>query len=52
MQPTVTFAIEVGYRLFDTAHFYGNERHIGKALSDVFQRGIVQREDIFLTTKV
>jgi len=41
-------ALEVGYRLLDTAAFYENEEFVGKAVHD---SGIA-REDIFLTSKV
>ncbi|XP_052739045.1 aldo-keto reductase AKR2E4-like [Bicyclus anynana] len=50
--PSVIYAIEVGYRNLDTAHLYGNEHLIGEALSIVFERGLVRREDIFITTKL
>jgi len=41
-------AIAVGYRLIDTAQFYGNEEAVGKAIKDCH----VSREDLFITTKV
>ncbi|QHT63580.1 aldo/keto reductase [Paenibacillus lycopersici] len=44
----VRTALEVGYRSFDTASFYGNETGVGKAIKE---SGIA-REDIFVTTKV
>lgn len=44
----VTDALEVGYRLIDTAQFYRNERAVGEALEE---SGLPRRE-IFLTTKV
>lgn len=43
----VKTAIEAGYRYFDTASFYGNERQIGRALAE---SGIA-REEYFLTSK-
>lgn len=41
-------AIEIGYRAFDTAKDYGNEKGVGKGIwnSDI------EREDLFLTTKI
>ncbi|MDM0113137.1 2,5-didehydrogluconate reductase DkgB [Variovorax sp. J22R133] len=45
---SVTNALELGYRLIDTAQIYGNEAEIGQAIA---QSG-VSREDLFLTTKV
>ncbi len=44
----VIWALEVGYRLIDTATLYGNEREIGKALKDTD----IPRDEIFITTKV
>lgn len=44
----VSDAIESGYRLFDTAASYGNEREVGQAIR---QSG-VPREEFFLTTKL
>jgi diketogulonate reductase-like aldo/keto reductase len=41
-------AIEVGYRLIDTAQAYGNEEAVGKAI----KRCNVAREELFITTKV
>ena len=41
-------AIDVGYRLIDTAQSYGNEAGVGKA---IVQCG-VPREELFITTKV
>ena len=41
-------AIEVGYRLIDTAQAYGNEEAVGKAI----KKCNVPREELFITTKV
>jgi 2,5-diketo-D-gluconate reductase A len=40
-------ALETGYRHLDTATIYGNEREVGRALTEA---GIA-REEVFLTTK-
>ena len=45
---SVFWALEAGYRHIDTAHAYGNEKSVGKAIKDF---GIA-REDIFITTKL
>lgn len=45
---TVKHALNIGYRLIDTASLYGNEREVGEG---VRQSG-VPREDVFVTTKV
>ena len=44
----VTDALEVGYRLIDTAQAYYNEEGVGAAIA----KSGVNREDIFLVTKV
>ena len=44
----VTEALEVGYRLIDTAQAYYNEEGVGNAIA----KSNVKREDIFLVTKV
>lgn len=44
----VSDALQVGYRLFDTAQIYSNEAAVGAA---IYKSGI-PRKDIFLTTKV
>ena len=41
-------AIDVGYRLIDTAQAYGNEEAVGEAIL----KSPVAREDLFITTKV
>lgn len=41
------WALELGYRLIDTAQAYGNEESVGRALRD----SGVPRGDVFLTTK-
>jgi len=48
----VAGAIEVGYRMFDCAAVYGNEDRIGKVFKNAFDKGIVKREELFITTKV
>ncbi len=45
---TIAEAYEIGYRLFDTAWRYHNEREIARALKD---NGI-NRQDVFITTKI
>ena len=48
----VKTAIQQGYRHIDCAAAYGNEAEVGKALSEVFEEGIVSREDIWVTSKL
>jgi len=45
-------AINIGYRHIDCAKIYGNEKVIGKALSDAFNNSDVKREEIFITSKL
>src|SRR6201996_5757013 len=45
---SVRDAIDVGYRLIDTAQSYRNEEAVGKAI----KRSGVPREDLFITTKL
>lgn len=44
----VMSAIEVGYRLLDTAVNYGNEREVGEAI----RRSDVPSDDLFVTSKI
>lgn len=41
-------ALEIGYRLIDTAEFYLNEEAVGQAIKE----SNIKREEIFVTTKV
>jgi diketogulonate reductase-like aldo/keto reductase len=48
-------ALEIGYRLIDTAEMYGDggaERVVGEALNQAFRAGPVRREDTVIVTKV
>jgi len=49
---SVKSALSNGVRLIDTASAYGNEEEIGQAIREAIDEGIVQREDIFVTTKI
>ena len=44
----VEAALAVGYRLFDAAAIYGNEKEVGEAL----RQGGVSRNELFVTSKV
>lgn len=47
-EQVVTDAIEVGYRLIDTASAYFNEEQVGSAI----RRSGIKREEFFITTKL
>jgi len=47
-QSAVQAALEVGYRLIDTAKLYANERDVGIAV----KKSGVPRDDVFVTTKL
>lgn len=48
----VKTALANGYVLIDTAKQYGNESGVGAGIQDAITAGIVNREQIFLTTKI
>lgn len=45
-------AIVAGYRLFDCAAAYGNEKDIGEVFAQAFAKGVVQRQELTIMTKV
>ncbi len=45
-------AIRLGYRHIDCAPIYGNEPHIGEALEQCFKKGLVSREEVWVTSKL
>jgi len=48
----VVNAVEAGYRLFDSAADYGNEKETGEGLKRVFEAGTVKREELFVVSKL
>lgn len=51
----VRSAIEIGYRLIDTAEMYGEggaEEVVGQALAEALRAGDVQRDEVFIVSKV
>ena len=51
-EEAVYIAIKNGYRLIDTAQYYGDEVGVGKGVRKAIDEGIVKREDIFVTSKI
>nr|BAD90689.1 erythrose reductase 3 [Moniliella megachiliensis]BAO72960.1 erythrose reductase3 [Moniliella megachiliensis] len=49
---SVKNAVKAGYRHLDLAKVYQNQSEIGVALQELFDQGIVKREDLFITSKV
>ena len=47
-EQAVATALEVGYRLIDTAASYGNEEAVGRAV----RSSGIPREELFVTTKL
>lgn len=48
LESAVRVALDLGYRLFDTASIYGNEKGLGDAL----RQGKVPREELFIVSKL
>ncbi|ARN22885.1 aldo/keto reductase [Piscinibacter gummiphilus] len=51
----VRSALDLGYRLIDTAEMYGEggaEEVVGQALAEAIRTGVLAREDVFVVTKV
>lgn len=48
----VEHAIEVGYRHIDTAAVYKNETSVGLGIKQALNKGLVTREELFVTTKL
>ena len=48
----VRAALDAGYRHIDCAACYGNEAEVGAVFKEVFGSGLIQREDVFITSKL
>ncbi len=45
-------AIKTGYRHIDCAPIYGNEPEVGKAIKECIKEGLVEREELWITSKL
>ncbi len=48
----IRWALDAGYRHFDTAQVYGNEQWLGDVLQQAIASGEVRRDELFITTKI
>lgn len=51
-QKAVLTALECGYRHIDTAAYYGNEPDVAAAIEESVNKGLLKREELFVTTKL
>lgn len=49
---TIYNAIKVGYRLFDGAEDYGNEKEVGEGINRAIDEGLVSRDELFVVSKL
>lgn len=52
IENAIATSIKVGYRHLDCAALYGNEKEIGSALRKLFTEGVLNREDVWITSKL
>ena len=45
-------AIKIGYRHIDTAEVYRNEKGVAEGIKKAISEGLIERSDLFVTTKV
>lgn len=52
VEAAINLALEIGYRHFDCAPVYMNEKVIGKVFKSWIDSGKIKRSDLFVTTKL
>jgi alcohol dehydrogenase (NADP+) len=52
VKAAVITALESGYRHIDCAAVYANEKEIGEAFNEVFSKGTIKRENVWITSKL
>ncbi|XP_060554310.1 1,5-anhydro-D-fructose reductase-like [Ruditapes philippinarum] len=52
IEAAVDVALEAGYRHFESAWAYGTQEAIGRALEKKITEGVLDRKDVFITTKL
>src|SRR5437763_14106622 len=45
-------ALEAGFRQLDASERYRNEKEVGEAIQNVFKRGKIKREEVFIATQL
>src|SRR3954469_9830607 len=45
-------ALQAGFRVLDTSERFRTEKEVGEGMQEVFKEGNVQREDVFVITKL
>lgn len=52
MTAAIEMAISKGYRAFDGALVYGNEKQLGQAYKSAMDKGLVKREELWISSKL